>query len=238
MKKIISAVSVSLLLVLSGCFDIREEIFLEKNGSGRYTSTIDMSQLKEMLTALKSMMPDSSGGGGKDEFSELNSLDSLQQLWKDIDQVPGITDVKREKKDDMVFQVSFRFADINALNTAMTKRNKNEDPEKIVSGDFYSFSKGNFACNDTSFGGLNDVMKGMNSGAEGGSDSTAMALNMMKGFMGDMKYTSIYHLPGKVSSYSNKEAKLSEDGKTLTLEINFSDTEKPQSLKNNIQYKK
>ena len=236
MKKIISLVSIGFLLVLSGCFDIKEEIYLEKNGSGKYVSTIDMSQLKEMLTALKAMMPDTAGGG-KDEFSDLNNLDSLQQLWKDIDEVPGITDVKREKKDDMVFVVSFRFADIKALNTAMTKRNKSEDPEKKVSGDFFTFSSGNFACNDTSFGGLNDVMKGMNSGAEG-SDSTAMALSMMKGFMGDMKYTSIYHLPGKVSSYSNKDAKLSEDGKTVTLEINFSDTEKPQSLQNRIQYKK
>ena len=183
----------------------------------------------------KTMMPDSSGEGN-DELNNLNSLDSLQQLWKDIDNVAGITEVKRTKKEEMVFEISFRFADIKALNTAMTKKNKSDDSVK-VSGDFYSFTKGEFSCNDTSFGGIGEMMKGLNSGmAE--NDSVAMAMNMLKGFMGDMKYTSIYHLPGKVNSFSNKNAKLSEDGKTLTLEINLSETEKDQTLKNTIRYNK
>ena len=222
-------------LVFTGCFDIKEEIFLEKNGSGKYITTIDMTKLKDMVEMFKTMMPDSSGEGN-DELNKLNSLDSLQQLWKDIDNVPGITDVKRTKKEEMVYEISFRFSDIKSLNTAMTKKNKSDDSVK-VSGDFYSFTAGEFACNDTSFGGVGDMMKGFDSGMAQ-NDSAAMAMNMLKGFMGDMKYTSIYHLPGKVNSFSNKNAKLSEDGKTLTLEINFSETEKEQTLKNTIRYKK
>lgn len=237
MKKTVSAILLLFTLAFAGCFDIKEEIFLEKNGSGTYISTIDMTQMKDMLTMMKSFMPDSLKEGKEDDFDNLGSLDSLQNLWKDIDKVPGISDVKREKKDDMVFIVSFRFADMKALNTAMTKRNqKNDSLPEPVSGDFYSFSKGNFNCNDTSFGGLGDAMKGLNDGASG-NDSTAMAMNMLKGFMGDMKYTSIYHMPGKISDYSNKDAKLSADGKTITLEINFSNTDKKQTLENKIRYK-
>lgn len=237
MKKTASVVLLLLSLAFAGCFDIKEEIFLDKNGSGTYVSTIDMTQMKDMLTMMKSFMPDSLKEGKEDDFDNLGSLDSLQNLWKDIDKVPGISDVKREKKGDMVFTVSFRFADMKALNTAMTKRNqKNDSLPEPVSGDFYSFSKGNFSCNDTSFGGLGDAMKGLNNNASG-DDSTAMAMNMIKGFMGDMKYTSIYHMPGKISDYSNKNATLSADGKTITLEINFSDSDKKQTLENKIRYK-
>ena len=234
-KKLVSGLLLITSFVFAGCFDIKEEIFLEKNGSGKYITTIDMTQLKDMLDMLKTMMPDSIKES-TDELKSLNSLDSIQTMWKDIDQVAGVTDVKRVKKGEMIYEISFRFADIKALNTAMTKKNKSDDSVK-VSGDFYTFSAGQFACNDTSFGGVGDMMKGLN-GSAGQDDSTAMAMNMMKGFMGDMKYTSIYHLPGKVSSFSNKNAKLSEDGKTITLEINFSDTEKEQTLKNNIRYNK
>ncbi|WP_336515275.1 hypothetical protein [Pollutibacter soli] len=237
MKKTVSAVLILLSLAFAGCFDIKEEIFLEKNGSGTYVSTIDMTQMKEMLNMMKSFMPDSLKEGKEDDLEGLGSLDSLQNLWKDIDKVPGISNVQREKKSDMIFTVSFKFSDMKALNTAMTKRNqKNDSLPATISGDFYSFSKGNFSCNDTSFGGLGDVMKGLNEGAEG-NDSTAMAMNMLKGFMGDMKYTSIYHMPGKISDYSNKNATLSPDGRTITLEINLSDSDKRQTLENKIRYK-
>ncbi len=235
MKKLIAGLCLLTTLLFAGCFDIKEEIFLEKNGSGKYITTIDMTQLKDMLEMLKTMMPDSIKES-TDELKSLNSLDSIQTMWKDIDGVPGVTDVKREKKGEMIYEISFRFADIKALNTAMTKKNKTDDSVK-VSGDFYTFSAGQFVCNDTSFGGVGDMMKGITGGA-GQDDSTAMAMNMMKGFMGDMKYTSIYHLPGKVNSVSNKNAKLSEDGKTVTLEINLSETETEQTLKNTIRYKK
>src|SRR5688572_9904725 len=101
-KKIVFSVLLLSTLIFAGCFDIREEIFLEKNGSGKYITTIDMTKLKDMVEMFKTMMPDSSGEGN-DQLNNLNSLDSLQQLWKDIDNVPGITDVKRTKKEEMVF---------------------------------------------------------------------------------------------------------------------------------------
>jgi hypothetical protein len=66
-----------------------------------------------------------------------------------------------------------------------------------------------------------------------------MAVNMMKGMMGDMKYTTIYHFPGKVTSYSNKLATVSEDGKTLTLVLNlFDESQQNKTLQNKVQFRK
>ena len=61
---------------------------------------------------------------------------------------------------------------------------------------------------------------------------------MFKSMMGDMNYTTIYHLPGKVSSFSNKDAKLDADGKTLRLTINLMERSKQMTLENNIRYQK
>ncbi len=229
-KKLIAFAFLSLFL--TGCLNITEEIFLEKNGSGRYVSTLDMSKMKEMLDMVKAFAPDSSGSNDMD----LSKLDSVSDMLGDFSGIPGITNIKKEKKDENTYIVSFDFRDITALNEAMKRKNKKDSVQ--ATGDFFSFTPGQLTCNDTSLSGINDAMKGL-SGDQASNDSVAMAMTMMKGMMGDMKYTSIYHFPGKVTSYSNKLATLSEDGKTLTLVLNlFDESQQNKTLQNKIQYKK
>ena len=227
MKKIIVVLLSALLL--SGCLDITEEVFLEKDGSGRYVTTIDMSKMQEMLEMFKSFSPDAKEGGNMD----LSNLDSMQNMMGDLSGVPGISEVRKERVDSNIFRVSFRFRDVRALNDAMRKRNE----KQATMGDMYSFSPGSFTCNDTTMMGLNKAMQEMN-GEVGASDSMAMAMQMIQGMMGDMTYRTIYHFPGKVSSFSNQEAKLSEDGKTLRLEINLFDKEKSHTLQNKVAFQK
>lgn len=233
MKKILYTVCSLCILGLAGCFNITDEIFLEEKGSGRFQTTIDMSGMKDMITMLKTMMPDSLKDKGEG-MEGLNSLDSLQTMWKELESIPGISEVKREKKEDMVFTMSFRFADIKALNAAMATRNKKDSTSTTPPGDFFTFKKGQLICNDTTMAGMGDAMKGLN---KSGADSTGMDLSMMKSMMGDMKYTTIYHMPGKIIDYTNKKAKLSDDGKTITIEINLAESEGVQTLQNDIKYK-
>jgi hypothetical protein len=237
MKRIVFAILIATSAILAGCFEITEEIFLERNGSGKYVSVIDLRQMKDMINMLKAFAPDSAK---QDNAGELGSIDSLQTMWKELESIQGISEIKREKKEEWVYQISFRFANPKALNEAMTKRKKADGQQSA--GDFYSFTPGRFSCNDTSLAGMNDVTKGIGQGNVSDStqsDSTAMAMNMMKSFMGDMKYTCIYHLPGKVSSFTNKKAKLSDDGKTVTLALNLTeDADSVKTLVNEIKYKK
>jgi hypothetical protein len=232
MKKNLIAIA-CLCIFLTGCLNITEEIFLEKNGSGKYVSTMDMSKMKEMLDMVKAFAPDSSAGN-----MDLSKLDSISDMLGDFNGIPGITNIKKEKKDENTYVVSFNFKDISALNEAMKRKNKKDSATVQPKGDFFSFSPGQFNCNDTSLSGINDAMKDMN-GAPSDNDSMAMAMTMIKGMMGDMKYTSIYHMPGKVTSFSNKLATLSEDGKTVTLVLNlFDESQQNKTLLNKIQYKK
>jgi len=232
MKKNLLAVGF-LCLFLTGCLNITEEIFLDKNGSGKYISTLDMSKMKEMLDMVKAFAPDSSAGN-----MDLSKLDSVSDMLGDFSGIPGITNIKKEKKDENTYVVSFDFKDIKALNEAMKRKNKKDSAIAQPKGDFFSFSPGQFNCNDTSLSGINDAMKDLN-GAPSDNDSMAMAMTMIKGMMGDMKYTSIYHMPGKVTSVSNKLATISEDGKTVTLVLNlFDENQQNKTLLNKIQYKK
>jgi hypothetical protein len=196
---------------------------------------MDMSGMKEMINMLKTMMPDSLQNNGEG-FKELGALDSLETMWKELETIPGISDVKRVKKEEMIFTVSFRFANIKALNEAMAARNKKDSGYTAPAMDFFTFKKGQFICNDTSMAGMGEAMKGINE--EAGKDAASgVDLNMLKTMMGDMKFITIYHMPGKITDYTNKNATVSEDGKTIKMEINLAESDRVQTLQNDIKYK-
>jgi hypothetical protein len=237
MKKILYTLLVGSVLALAGCFDIKDEVFLDEKGGGSFQSTFDMSGMKDMLNMLQTMMPDSLKNTEQGKMLGDESMqDSIMSMWKDLEKIPGISQVKKEKKGDMIFSISFRFADIKALNAAMAARSRQDSGSTVPKGDFFQYSKGSFACIDTTMSALGDAMKGL-TGSGDEQDSTAMNMDMLKAFMGDMKYTHIYHLPGKVQSVTNKQAKISEDGKTVTLELDLASGDKTQSLQNIIKFR-
>jgi len=235
MKKIIYTLSALFIIGLAGCFNVTDELFLEEKGNGTFQTTMDMSGMKDMINMLKTMMPDSLKDKGEG-MEGLGALDSLETMWKELETIPGISEVKRVKKEEMIFTVSFRFANIKALNEAMAARNKKDSGNTAPAMDFYTFKKGQLICNDTSMAGIGDAMKEI-SGEKSKDDPSGMDLSMLKTMMGDMKFTSIYHMPGKITDYTNKNAKLSEDGKTISLEINLSESDRVQTLQNDIKFK-
>jgi len=235
MKKIIYTLSALFIIGLAGCFNVTDELFLEEKGNGTFQTTMDMSGMKDMINMLKTMMPDSLKDKGEG-MEGLGALDSLETMWKELETIPGISEVKRVKKEEMIFTVSFRFANIKALNEAMAARNKKDSGNTAPAMDFYTFKKGQLICNDTSMAGIGDAMKEI-SGEKSKDDPSGMDLSMLKTMMGDMKFTAIYHMPGKITDYTNKNAKLSEDGKTISLEINLSESDRVQTLQNDIKFK-
>jgi hypothetical protein len=220
--------------LLTGCLNITEELFLENNGSGVYTTTVKMDKLHEMMEMVKSFAPDSiKTGNSIDELT-----DSLQQMMGDLSNIPGISDLKSEKPDSSTFKISFRFKDVQALNAALQKR-KNAN---INTGDIFSYSKGTFTCHDKSIGGMSSMMdqigKNDSSGIVGDQPLDPEQLKgMMKMLDWSMTMKTIYHFPGKVTNYSNKMAKLSDDGKTLTLELDLLDDNKDKTLENKVEYR-
>jgi hypothetical protein len=225
---------ISSALFLTGCINITEELFLEKDGSGKYITTINMEKLQEMMEMMKTYAPDSL------QQADLGSVmqDSIQTMINDLSKIPGITEVKNENPDKNTVIVSFRFKDVAALNAALQKRSG-----KTTNGEYFSYSKGSFSCNDKSLSSMGDLMGELNNSADSlaSPDMPKMDAEEMKAMMKmldwTMKMKTVYHFPSKVTSFSNKMAKLSEDGKTVTLEIDLLDENKEKTLQNTISLK-
>lgn len=222
-------------LLFTGCINITDELFLEKDGSGRYITTIRMDKLQEMMEMVKEFAPDSV----KNNDLMATMQDSLQQMMSDLSKVPGISDVKNENPDKSTVSISFRFRDVNALNAALKKRSSKAD-----GGDYFSYTNGTFSCNDKSVSGMGDLMKELDNSKDSlklGTEAPDMDPEQMKTMMKTLGWsptmTTIYHFPGKVTGFSNKLAKLSEDGKTVTLELDLLDDNKEKTLENQIRFK-
>ncbi len=204
------------LLSLTGCFDITEEITVNKDGSGQYMNKIDASKLADQLKMLAAF--DTTG----EMIPKLKySLDSsFASIWDSYKNIKGISNVKIDTSKEYVYIVTMNYANVDALNTALSK-DKSVGEQKL-----YSWEKGKITRQDIPLN-LNDMK----------SDDEQQK-EMMKSFLGDMKYRIIFNLPGNVKDISNKAATLSENKKTVTLEATLLDvTDDKVKLGTQVTYK-
>lgn len=213
MKKIVGfALSITICLSLTGCFNIIEEIFLNKDGSGTYVNVFDMSEGAGALAIF-----DTTGEILKAE----KSLDSITQVSaKKLQLINGVSNVKIDDSKKHVVTMSLDFTDLSVLNRAIDLDKKIESEKHV-----YSWSKGTLIRKD---GGISHLF---------GDDFLALDNEMMSTFFSDSRYKIIYHLPGAVKKMGNKKASLSSDKKTSTLEINLGEFIKGEAtLNNEVKY--
>ncbi len=218
MKKLINALLLAMsVFTMTACFDITEDISINKDGSGTYVSITDASKISEQLGMLAAM--DTTG----ELIPKLKfSLDSsFGANFGKYSNLKGISKIKVDTSKEFVYKVTLDFANIDALNSVINI-DKKDDAQKNL----YTWSKGKLTRKESGIGGM----------AEMGMEDEQQK-EMAKSVLKDMKYKVIYRLPKKVSSLSNKEAKLSEDKKTVTLECSLLDIiDKKLSLGNEVKY--
>ncbi len=217
MKKFFNLLLLAATLIsMSACFDITEEVTVNKDGSGKYVSTIDASKLSEQMKMLAAF--DTTG----EMIPKLKySLDStFAETYKKYGTIKGISNVKIDTAKDYIYKVSMDFKDVDALNEVINSDKKTEETKNIYAWKKGIFSRKDFALN------LDDMKMEDESQKE-------MAKSMLEG----MKYTIIFNLPSKAKNVSNKEAKLSDDKKTVTLACSLLDVmDKKAKLGNEVTY--
>lgn len=206
-------------LTLSGCLHILEEVTVKKDGSGSYSMTLDMSEMKSMMEMFKGMAEDSLGEASGAEAQESNGmsemgtqLSAVAQSLKDIN---GITNVA-EINDTTAFKFgyAFDFADVSALNKAMKVINKEKYDSKV--DEVFKFNGKNFERLAT--GDLGEEIKKALSENEAEDEEGSM--EMVKTFFSDMTYKQVYNFPDrKVKKSSNDLSEVSSDGHTLTITL-------------------
>lgn len=100
-------------VLLSGCLTIEENYIFKKDGSGTMEYVIDLSAFAELMKSVEGL---SEGKSSSDGMGEMDMKEESARLKA----IKGISKVKvKEEKDGFVQRLSFRFADINALNEAL-----------------------------------------------------------------------------------------------------------------------
>lgn len=202
-------------ICLSSCFDILEIISFNKDGSGSYTTTLDVSGLKEQMKLMSSL---DTTGNMESGFNY--SMDSTyKESIRKYKSVSGISNVVGSTAKENEYTITLDFASVDALSRAIYLDKNTEDAKNI-----YSWKKGNFLRTNNS---LNLVDDGDEEQAE-----------MMKTFIAENKYTIIVNAPGKIKSAGNRNAVISEDKKSVKLVTKLTDLlDAKSSLELDIDYK-
>jgi len=214
--------------LLSSCFEILEEIYLQKDGRGTYLYTVDMSAI--MDESMKELLANASEEDGVE-----NSLDGIEldtvMYFKDTnpDEIaelsnPGVferafTKVQMsDSEDKMLVQFGFDFEDVSEIDYFL------EHLDELSGDDMQGGEMGKGLLLSSS-GAKMFSRKGKKlsrlSNPNMGDEFNDEDMSMLSMLMETATFTTIYYLPGKVKKTTIPGAVI--DGKTLTVETSMLD---------------
>jgi hypothetical protein len=208
-------------LLLTGCFEIREEVNMKADGSGEIHFVVNMSQSAANLRRYMSMEKVEGYKVPKKEDVEA----FLRQVKLTLGNVAGIRDVfTKSDWSSFIFTVSCHFAHTKALNEAISTLSKDAGyfpPEPAA--------KDNFSYNNSQFKRLFTYPA---------KPEEFRKLNSTERYvLESAKMISIYSFERSIRQFSNKKAQLSPSGKAIMLQIPIADIARGlASLENTISF--
>ena len=206
-----------LLFGLSSCFEIIEELDLNKDKSGDFTYTLNMSASRLELNTMFKL----DSFKGRDIPSREEITEEMDKAILLIRNSSGIKKAVYTKNwTDYIFEFKISFDSLaaldNALKTTYSKLNKDKLPLK----DRLYLDDGNLK-RESSLDSLSWFKKLNSKEVEGLSKAT---------------YTCVYRLKEKVKSITNKNANKSKNGMAVMLRSDIKSLlNKKKSLKNTIE---
>ena len=247
MKKLIYVVLCGFMMLNTGCIDIIEEIFLKKDGSGKYLFTMDLSAMmdEDLQNMMKGFGEEAEEGeeaaeaetGGEDAFKDVmfkesmdtimyfsDAPDSIKQNFDDPEMLKKMfmhikSDVEEKK---MFFSFGIDFDKPEEIEYLMKNLDKlqqaNQMGGSMGMGNGFMMGSGS----SPSFVFKKKYLERLP--VKKGDVKKAIGeedMGVMKMIFGSASYKTIYHLPGKVKKVSNSKAVI--DGKTVTLTMPMMD---------------
>ncbi len=207
------------LFLLTGCFEIVEDVTLRRDGSGTFKVVANLSQSKTQLKSV--MLLDSINGYPVPKEMEIDR--QMRKAAEAMAQTSGISSMSVNTDfENFIFTMSCEFDNIQTLNQAIEAaakhmhRGKDPLPKiesfRFVEGTFERIGKYTTA---KVFSQLNQQDKAAFEGAN---------------------YVAVYRFENEVSTISNPSAKKSANGKTVFLKLPIEDLLLEKSnLSNSIQ---
>lgn len=225
MKTLVSVFLFSFILLgLTSCFEVREEITLKKDGSGRAFLLVNLSESKETLANFMR--------SGEYQGEKLPSAEEVKQKIEEAAAIlsgsEGITNVSHTADmNGFVFSMSCDFSEVPALNKAINTmaREMNDSRLPVEIEDNFSYSPGSFSrLFDYELDPIPDAeYKQLNS--------------MYRYAMETARLVQIYRFAQPVKKFSNQNAKLSPSGTAVKVEHTISDLVRGKStIENEISF--
>lgn len=245
MKKITLLFFFALSTLLTGCFNILEEVTLNQDGSGLYSLKMDLSAIladdfmksmiqqsaeeneatkgladnleKDTMIFLKDLPMDAKVKTGRPEF-----WDNVQMQVKISDKTDEFfTDIKlRFKTSD---DIAFFYKHLSTVMAEAGTANPGMNPTEMLP------AGANFKSGKKSFSRLP-------SNAETKSEMEGQDMEMMKMFLSNAKFTTIYNMPGRVKKVTIPGAEVT--GNTVKVVASLIDLmDGKAKLEGDIKYK-
>ncbi len=210
------------LFLFAGCFEIIEEVTLNKDGSGKVSLTINLSKSKAKLNSI--MLLDSVNDYKVPAKSEIEK--HFTDVANTIKNIKGISNVKNTINfKEYIFNISCDFASVEALNAVISNFSTKEDAKKISINKHFIYDKTkNLFTRSYHY----DLAKEFN--------KTNMADRKI---FKTATYTTIYRFEKSIISANNKAAKIAGNKKAIMLRLNAQDIiSNKNTIKNKIQLQK
>jgi len=233
MKKLFLLLVLPILLV--SC-QITEEVNFEKDGSGVYNMSVDMSSMMDMVKGVK-QENDSIKTNKKPEkfdsimlFSDIlkEHKDSLKRLTKEEKELlNALKDAKirlkvDENNGEMLMAYIIPFKDVSDLNNInqklqklneLNKKNKQQGTEALE--DILPKNEVIYTLNNRKFTRRVKKLKNNAKKPENKNENSQKMAQMMN----MLRYKIIYRFPYEVKSVSYKNALIGADGKSVHIEV-------------------
>ncbi len=191
-------------LMLTGCFEVIEEVTYADEESGTYLLTMNCSQSKTRLKGL--MKLDTFMGLNIPKQYEVSNYFSTAS--KAVAKIPGITAVDYNTDyNNFIFTFTFKFDKTENLNKAINAAAKSvTNKSSLPYYNVFAFSNNTFERHKTPNDSLSQVIK-----------ASKDQLNLISG----AKATSIYRFQKEVAKSSNSKAVLSKNKKAVMLKADI-----------------
>jgi hypothetical protein len=232
MKRFILLILLGGMFALSSCLDVLEELTINKDGTGKYSLTFDMSALFTdpfMKSIVDQAMEEEGGLSG--QIMEIDSIisfkdapDSVRQkfdnpeFWDKV--VMRVT--VSEKQEKMMTVMELNFEDIKDIEYFYDHLNELGDeggfsPTSMMGGSSELFAAApRFKLEKKKLTRLPSTSPPKPEDDENGEE-----LEFLKMFMSGASYKTIYHLPAKVRKTTISKAEVK--GNTVTVDIPYLD---------------
>lgn len=205
MRIIISASLFCLLISLTSCFELIEQVFVKKDGSGNMQLTLNLSKSKTKINSIRQMKTIN----GRDVPSENEIRQKIKELQTSVAKTKGITEVKTTiDLDNYIVTMSCNFTNANMLNGIVKSIAKTGADAKYLEKSY------NYDAATNSFERLNKISVKKDYNKLSNADKEVFAT---------ANYTSIYKFENTINSATNADAKISPSKKAIMLQHNVLD---------------